>query len=41
MGYHTCNWAAHYKYWDCLQYLVDNKCPEWEIYAEKYAEHLR
>ena len=31
----------HNKHWDCLQYLVDNKCPGWEIYAENYAEHLR
>ena len=30
-----------YKHWDCLQYAVDNKCPAWEEYAEKYAEHLR
>ena len=27
--------------WHCLQYLVDNKCPGWEEYAEKYADHLR
>ena len=27
--------------WDCLQYAVDNKCPEWEKYAENYARHLR
>ena len=33
--------AADNKHWDCLQYLVDNKCPGWEIYAENYAEHLR
>ena len=37
----TCLGAAHYKHWDCLQYAVDNKCPEWEYFAEKYAEHLR
>jgi len=24
-----------------LQYAVDNKCPGWEKYAKKYAEHLR
>ena len=30
-----------YKHWDCLQYAVDNKCPEWEEYAERHAEHLR
>ena len=23
-----------YKRWDCLQYAVDNKCDEWEIYAK-------
>ena len=34
-------YAAHYKHWDCLQYAVDNKCPEWWWYAEKHAEHLR
>ena len=37
----TCFYAACHKHWDCLQYAVDNKCPEWEIYAEKYAKHLR
>ena len=25
----TCYFAAEYKRWDCLQYLVDNKCPGW------------
>ena len=34
----TCMYAAHYKHWDCLQYAVDNKCPEWEKYAKNYAE---
>ena len=29
------------EHWDCLQYAVDNKCPDWEIYAKRYAEHLR
>ena len=29
------------KHWDCLQYAVDNKCPGWEHFAEKHAEHLR
>ena len=37
----TCYWAARYKHWDCLQYAVDNKCPRWEEYAERHAEHLR
>ena len=37
----TCYYAAHNKHWDCLQYAVDNKCPAWENYAEKYAKHLR
>jgi hypothetical protein len=37
----TCRYAANYKRWDCLQYAVDNKCPRWEKYAEKYAKHLR
>ena len=26
----TCYYAAYNKHWDCLQYAVDNKCPEWE-----------
>ena len=39
--YDTCYCAAHNKHWDCLQYAVDNKCPGWETYAEKYAKHLR
>ena len=30
-----------YKHWDCLQYLVDNKCPGWEDIRREYAEHLR
>ena len=30
LGLHTCYCAASYKRWDCLQYAVDNKCPEWE-----------
>jgi hypothetical protein len=38
---HTCFNAAACKHWDCLQYAVDNKCPEWEIFAEEYAKHLR
>jgi hypothetical protein len=33
--------AADYRHWHCLQYLVDNKCPGWEDYAERHAEHLR
>ena len=37
----TCNEAACHVHWDCLQYAVDNKCPEWEIYAKRHAEHLR
>jgi hypothetical protein len=37
----TCEYAATYKHWDCLQYAVDNKAPEWEEYAKKYAKHLR
>jgi hypothetical protein len=37
----TCEDAAKHKHWDCLQYLVDNKCPEWKKYAKKYAKHLR
>ena len=39
-GWSTCAWAVDYKRWDCLQYAVDNKCPDWEFYARKYAEHL-
>ena len=27
-----------YKRWDCLQYAVDNKCPEWETYAKETRE---
>ena len=37
----TCKYAAVHERWDCFQYLVDNKCPGWEKYAERYAEHLR
>ena len=37
----TCWSAAVHKHWDCLQYAVDNKAPEWEIYAKKHANHLR
>jgi len=37
----TCLYAAELKHWDCLQYAVDNKAPLWEVFAEKFAEHLR
>jgi hypothetical protein len=37
----TCQYAADQKHWDCLQYLVDNKCPWWKTYAKNYAKHLR
>ena len=37
----TCMYAATFEHWDCLQYAVDNKCPGWERYAKKHAEHLR
>ena len=40
-GCEPCHYAATHELWDCLQYSVDNKCPGWEYYAEKYAEHLR
>ena len=40
-NWYTCSSAAYKEHWDCLQYAVDNKCPEWEIYAKVYAEHLR
>jgi hypothetical protein len=39
-----CPWdldTCYQERWDCLQYAVDNKCPEWEKYAENYARHLR
>jgi len=36
----TCLNAAYYKHWDCLQYLVDNKCPEWELCAQWYSKDL-
>ena len=26
--------------WDCLRYLVDNKCPGWKHFAESYAHRL-
>jgi hypothetical protein len=39
--WYTCHNAAENERWDCLQYAVDNKCPDWEYYAKDYAEHLR
>ena len=30
----ACRYAAQYNQWHCLRYLVDNKCPGWEEYAE-------
>jgi hypothetical protein len=39
--WYTCCNAADNKHWDCLQYAVDNKCPEWEVYAKRHAKHLR
>ena len=41
MGLDTCFTPPDHKHWDCLQYAVDNKCPEWENTPRKYAEHLR
>ena len=41
MGRSHVLFAAKYKRWDCLQYLVDNKCPGWEDIRREYAEHLR
>ena len=38
---YACCCAADNEHWDCLQYMVDNKCLEWEIFAEEYAKHLR
>ena len=40
-GCEPCHYAATHELWDCLQYSVENKCPGWEYYAEKYAKHLR
>ena len=40
-GCEPCHYAATHELWDCLQKAVDNKCPGWEYYAEKYAKHLR
>ena len=40
-SFFTWQHAAHNKHWDCLQCMVDIKCPGWELYAEKYAKHLR
>jgi hypothetical protein len=37
----TCYHTARFKHWDCLQYAVDNKAPQWEIYAKRHAKHLR
>jgi hypothetical protein len=37
---YTCLNAGHHKRWDCLLYAVKNKAPEWEYFAEKYANHL-
>ena len=37
----ACYFARAGGNWHCLRYLVDNECPGWEEYAEKYADHLR
>ena len=37
----TCWYAAYKERWDCLQYAVDNKAPEWKKHAKKHAKHLR
>jgi hypothetical protein len=38
----TCNEAGVREHWDCLQYLVDNKCStSWMFYAKTHAKHLR
>jgi hypothetical protein len=28
----ACSWAAENESWECLKYLVDNKCPDWKDY---------
>jgi hypothetical protein len=33
MGEEACRYATDNRHWDCLQYLVDNKCPGWEHFA--------
>jgi hypothetical protein len=38
LGLDTCYHAARFKHWDCLKYAVDNKAPQWEIYAKKTRE---
>ena len=37
----ACYFARAGGNWHCLRYLVDNECPGWEEYAEKYAHRLR
>ena len=36
----ACYYAANGEHWDCVRYLVNNKCPGWEHFAELYAHRL-
>ena len=43
MDVQACRYAADNHQWDCLRYLVDNKCPGWERFSvpKTYAHRLR
>ena len=34
-------WAADNASWECLKYLVDNKCPNWEDYVNTIPEWFK
>jgi len=36
----ACRCARFGEHWHCVRYLVDNKCPMWEHFAEIYAHRL-
>ena len=41
MSANACSEAAENEAWDCLKYLVDNKCPNWEDYEDIIPESVK
>ena len=37
----ACYEAAENAAWECLKYLVDNKCPDWEYYVNTIPEWFK
>jgi hypothetical protein len=37
----ACSEAAENEAWECLKYLVDNKCPQWVYYVNIIPEWFK